>query len=314
MVEQSTVRTVVLGVVVFVALHTLVSSFATKSTASSKSKEGDGKVADEDSENLKPWLDRWDSNRIGFHLDDVNPWLVKHIDKLLSKKDTTCSNTDTTTTTTTPTSTTTTTRVFVPLCGKTVDMAYLVQQLLAADSDDGSAPQVVGVDGIRKALSEFVDEQPDLKISKTTTTTADGYETFSGPNITLLRGDFFALTEAAAGGKFDAMFDRGSLVAIDPKMRQAYLDIIGKLMAPGGKILLVSVERRGTDLEAVKKGPPFSISEGDVREMYEGLDWVESVTLLDAKDEFEDDPKARERSNFQGLDQLMQLTFLIQAK
>jgi uncharacterized membrane protein len=58
MVEQSTVRTVVLGVVVFVALHTLVSSFATKSTASSKSKEGDEKVADEDSYNLKPWLDR----------------------------------------------------------------------------------------------------------------------------------------------------------------------------------------------------------------------------------------------------------------
>jgi thiopurine S-methyltransferase len=182
-------------------------------------------------------------------------------------------------------------------------MAYLVQK---------GAAQVVGVDGIRRAFTEFVEEQPDLKISATMTTTANGFEIFRGPNVALLKGDYFELTEAAAGGKFGALFDRGSLVAIDPKVRQAYTEIVGKLMAPGGRILLVTVERRGSDVEAVKKGPPFSLSEVDIRQMYEGLDWVESVTLLDAKDEFEESLESREK--FQGLDQLMQLAFLIQAK
>ena len=57
MVEQSTVRTIVLGVVVFVTLHALVASFATKSK-SGQSKSDDESIADEESEILKPWRER----------------------------------------------------------------------------------------------------------------------------------------------------------------------------------------------------------------------------------------------------------------
>ena len=49
---------------------------------------------------------------------------------------------------------------------------------------------------------------------------------------------------------------------------------MGKLIAPGGKILLVTVEHdTGT-------GPPFAIFESDVRSLYQDQSWVESITQL----------------------------------
>jgi hypothetical protein len=46
--------------------------------------------------------------------------------------------------------------------------------------------------------------------------------------------------------------------------------------------------------------------------LYEGLDWVESVTLLSQEDQLETTPKDKER--YPDLDKLLQLVFLIQAK
>jgi len=52
------------------------------------------------------------------------------------------------------------------------------------------------------------------------------------------------------------------------------MEVMQRIMAPGGKILLVTVEHdTGT-------GPPFSIPETDVRLLYEKQDWVESVTQM----------------------------------
>ena len=301
MVEQSTIaRTVVLGIIVFVSLHVLVSSISTATTTKKSSSPSDD---DEQTENLKPWYGRWDSSRIAFHLKDVNPILIRYVDQLLSKqqpnKDDTCSNT----------------RVLLPLCGKTVDMAYLVEKGTNNNNKEKVDVEVVGVEGIRQAIEEFIEEQPQLKISKTdydTETKKQGlFETYRGLNISLLKGDFFKLTEDATSGKFDAIFDRGSLVAIDPKMRSNYIEVIGNVISPGGRILLVTVERQGRDAEAVKKGPPFSISEKQVRELFEPLDWVNSVTLLESKDEFADLSEIPQK--FAGLDHLFQLAFLIQA-
>jgi hypothetical protein len=82
--------------------------------------------------------------------------------------------------------------------------------------------------------------------------------------------------------------------------------------APGGKILLVTIERKGSDEEAVNKGPPFSLSEQMVRDLYEGEDWVEYISLLEQEDTFVKEPE--QKSRYEGLDSLIELTFLIQAK
>jgi len=44
-----------------------------------------------------------------------------------------------------------------------------------------------------------------------------------------------------APGTFDAAFDRGSLVAIDPELRERYAAALAPLVRPGGRILLVTV-------------------------------------------------------------------------
>jgi SAM-dependent methyltransferase len=151
--------------------------------------------------------------------------------------------------------------------------------------------QVVGVDGVQKALDEFVQEHSDLNIHPVSTvdtctnvdvtTNNAKYHVLKGTNIMLLRGDFFALDSSVTDGLFDAVFDRASLVAIDPSLRLEYVDTIQRLVRPGGKILLVVIERNSGDLEFDQAGPPYSISDTEVRRLYQGQSWVESITLLD---------------------------------
>src|SRR5690554_7232883 len=53
------------------------------------------------------WHERWKTNAIGSHLDAVNPLLVEFIDQLGLQKNQ---------------------RIFLPLCGKTNDIAWLLSQ------------------------------------------------------------------------------------------------------------------------------------------------------------------------------------------
>ena len=198
-------------------------------------------------------------------------------------------------------------RVLFPLCGKTVDMAYLASSF---------ACEVVGVEGIRIALEEFLQENPDLKIvdpreEKQSSIDDDGFERFTGQGITLLKGDFFELDSTKAGGTFDLIFDRGSMVAIEPKMRDSYVEIISNLLGPGGQILLVTLERKGSE-EAMKQGPPFSIPEATVQEMFGKKDWLESLTMVESSDQLERKPEDKER--YPDLDQLLENVYLIKRK
>lgn len=268
-------------------------------------------VGDESSENLQPWLERWTVKKIGFHLKDVNPVLPKYVKRVLSgTTDGSCAADHEGGV---PHTQQRRPRVFVPLCGKAVDMAYLVSDIKA---------EVVGVEGIRIALEEFAAEHPTLNIqvpettmstagSGTTTTGDVEFQRFVGDHITLLKGDYFALDASKAGGTFDVIYDRASLVAIEPKLREAYVDIQGALLQPGGRILLVVLERKGTE-EGMKKGPPFSVSESTVRQLFESKNWCESLTMLEQTDQLERNPEDRER--YPDLDQLLETVYIIQRK
>ena len=92
------------------------------------------------------------------------------------------------------------------------------------------------------------------------------------------------------------------------------MDILGKLLKPGGVILLATFDRReGTD-ESKKNGPPFSVNEKEVRRLYENLDWVESVTVIEEVNEFEKYPERKERWVSQGLLSIFEMCFVIRAK
>ncbi len=193
--------------------------------------------------------------------------------------------------------------MFVPLCGKSLDMAFFASQPSVID--------VVGVDGIQQALDEFSKEQPQLKLQPSTSID-DRFDRLVGENISLLKGDFFELDDQATCGQFDAVWDRGSMVAITPDLREKYADVLGRLISPGGKILLAALERREGEEEAKKGGPPFSLSEDDVRNIYSSKDWVESITLLEETDLIAKDPAEAERRP--GLTSFFELVILIQKK
>ena len=240
---------------------------------------------------------------LGWHQADPHKFLLKHGNQIIPSfetDDTTCQSED---------SPSNEFRIFVPLCGKTVDMAFL--------ANHASISQVVGIDGIRKALTAFAEENPNLEIQTTETTPADNandvVERFHGKNIELLRGDLFDLDDEVTNGKFDMILDRASIVAIQPNLRQKYVETMGKLVKPGGKVLLVTLDRRtGTD-ESRKAGPPFSVDEKEVRRLYENCEWVEEVTLVDEYDEFQDEG-TKARMGSQGLESLFELCFIVKAK
>ena len=123
-------------------------------------------VADECSDNLRIWSDKWTDHRIGWHLDVVHPALVDHGAALWPHQ---------------PPGTPA--RVLIPLCGKTRDMAYMAQQT--------QVEHVVGVDGIEQALLEFAQEHPHLNVQKQSKQGA--FDLYSGEKLTLLKGDFFDL-------------------------------------------------------------------------------------------------------------------------
>ena len=167
-------------------------------------------------------------------------------------------------------------RILVPLCGKSLDMSYLAKQRKVAE--------VVGVDGVRMAMEAFTRENPDLEVQPIQNGVGGSFEKWKGYSTTLLTGDFFDLDVDTAGGTFDAAWDRGALVAVDPSLREQYVDKLGELLSrPNGRILLSTYVRSNGD---TKTGPPFSIDEGEVRQLFEKRPWVESVELLDVHSAF----------------------------
>lgn len=78
-------------------------------------------------------------------------------------------------------------------------------------------------------------------------------------------GDFFQFSSSVAGS-FEAVFDRGALVAIEPALRERYARVVHSVLEHGARILLVTVEH--DPFKNGKLGPPFSISHDDVRRLF----------------------------------------------
>ncbi|CAK8674758.1 unnamed protein product [Clavelina lepadiformis] len=168
------------------------------------------------------WHKRWQNRDFTFHLPEAHPDMVKHKDKFLKPK---C-------------------RVFLPFCGKAVDLKYL--------ADDGH--DVVGCEVSNSAVLQFFEEQ-SIKFERSQHATAP-YEIFKAidEKITIYKGDFFAL-DSSIIGKFDAVWDRGAFVATDPSRRQEYIDVIYGFLNTGGKYLLQTFQYEGN-----VSATPFSTS------------------------------------------------------
>lgn len=173
------------------------------------------------------WHDKWQSNNIGFHLSNPNPLLIKHIHSLNLQPQA---------------------RIFIPLCGKSLDIHWLLEQGF----------HVTGIDLSPIAIEELISE---LKLEFTVSQVGD-LTHYHHQNIDLYVGDFFELSLGHIS-KIDATYDRAALVALPEHMREAYTQHLVQLTQTAPQ-LLISFEYD----QNLLAGPPFSVPEQEIRKYY----------------------------------------------
>jgi thiopurine S-methyltransferase len=186
------------------------------------------------------WHKRWEKNEIGFHQSAVNVLLSDHFSGLSLPQ---------------------TSRVFVPLCGKTRDIAWLLSQ----------GHRVVGVELSKLAVEElFVDLGVAPKIS-----VQGELLRYSAPGLEIFVGDIFEVSGDLLG-RVDAIYDRAALVAFPTEMRGRYGAHVAAItqLAPQ---FLICFEYD----QAVMNGPPFSIDRQKVHDVYGAHYQIEPITNRD---------------------------------
>ncbi len=189
------------------------------------------------------WHQRWQGNQIGFHLPEANPFLVKYLTALHLKQGA---------------------RIFLPLCGKTLDIAWLLAQGF----------HVAGAE-----LSEIAIEALFAQLQlKPTIKQIGEIKLYSAANIDIFVGDIFKLTPAMLGN-VSAVYDRAALVALPDEMRKQYSAHLMTLTNNAPQ-LLICFEYDQT----VHAGPPFSICAGEVLQHYQAaydINLLTSETMPD---------------------------------
>lgn len=190
------------------------------------------------------WLQRWQDGQIGFHRDTVMPLLQKHWPALQLPAGS---------------------RVFVPLCGKSLDMHWLAAQ----------GHRILGVELSPLAVQQFFAEAGLEPVRH------EGRygEHFTAGPIEIILGDAFGL-DAELLADVRGVYDRAALIALPPEMRPRYADLHARLPA-GCQDLLITLEYP----QEQKSGPPFSTGEDDVHATY-ARDWtIEALERRDILDE-----------------------------
>ncbi len=210
------------------------------------------------------WHDRWRTGQIGFHQTDVDKLLVQYWAALDAA----------------PKS-----HVFVPLCGKSLDIIWLLQRGVS----------ITGIELSAVAIESFCVEHG---IPARRRTLAD-FDVYEAAQLRLFRGDFFSLT-AELLGEVSAIYDRAALISWTPQMRAPYLAHLDSLTNVGAKTLLITMEYPQQQMQ----GPPFSIGAADVDRLYGER---HKIQQLDRRDISANEPKLRAR----GVTQVSEACYLL---
>jgi len=187
------------------------------------------------------WHERWQTGQVGFHQSAVHPFLERWWLRLGVPAGTS---------------------VYVPLCGKSLDMAWLAAR----------GHRVVGSELSAIAIRDFFAErglEPESGVQ-------DGFRRHAAGPFELLEGDALELVPAILG-PVGAAYDRAALVALPPDLRSRYAASLARLLPAGARVLLVAFEYP----QEMKGGPPFSVEAAEVRALFEPAFAVEEVERLD---------------------------------
>jgi len=186
------------------------------------------------------WHERWQQNQIGFHQDEINPYLQTYWSKLQLVQGAT---------------------VFVPLCGKSIDMLWLRAE----------GYEVLGVELSPIAVKDFFAEndlQPNVSQQ-------GSFELWEVNGLRILLGDFFQLTKDDLQD-CQAIYDRASLIALPPDMREQYASHLNQI-APPNQTLLITLEYD----QSITGGPPFAVTPAEVEHYYAEHYQLEQLAHVD---------------------------------
>ena len=208
------------------------------------------------------WLDRWRAAQIGFHQAATDRHLMAYWPNLKL-----------------PASSS----VFVPLCGKSLDLLWL----------NARGHSVAGVELSPIALESFCMEHG---IPARRRVLAD-FDVYEAERLALFRGDFFKLTRKLLGN-VSAVYDRAALISWAPPLRSAYVDHMASLTDAGTQTLLISVEYPPAQMS----GPPFPLDRAAIDELYAEH---HSIELLGSHEILDLEPRLRAR----GLTELREIAY-----
>jgi thiopurine S-methyltransferase len=213
------------------------------------------------------WHQRWRENRIGFHQQDTNPYLKAFWAEVPVKPGE---------------------PVFVPLCGKSLDIRWLQQQ----------RHPVIGVELSSIAVEAFFEENDLSPVQRR----QGPFSVYEADGIRIFCGDFFDLDAAMLDG-VKAVYDRASLIALPPDMRPVFVEHLTGLLPAAIPLLLITLEYPHQEMS----GPPFSVADSEVQALFSPA-W--SLRELHKVDVLADEPRYRER----GLSSLIETIYLLQRR
>lgn len=191
------------------------------------------------------WLKRWETGETGWHQNHAEPALMRFAPA------------------------TTPSQVLVPLCGKSLDLKWLI--------DFGY--EVTGVELSPLAIESFFQEhkitftKSELKVENSQPITL-----YQGPKIKIFCGDFFEIP-LQHFGKIDWVYDRAALIALPPKKRSLYIHKIKEILSLNTptfaqEILQILMERSPLD----ENGPPYCVTVDELKKHYEDRFNIEVLT------------------------------------
>lgn len=164
------------------------------------------------------WLQSWRDQQTDFHQEAVNPLLTRFWPSLKLPRGS---------------------RVFVPLCGKSLDMLWLARQEY----------KVIGVELSPIAVRDFFREN-GLQPSKRK---MGEFTLWEAGAIGILCGDYFSLNKSDLGA-IDTVYDRAALTALPEDTRRLYVAHLKRIVPQTAEVFLLTIEDAEED-ETLKQAP-----------------------------------------------------------
>lgn len=188
------------------------------------------------------WHRKWERNDIAFHQREANPLLAIYFRNLALPAGS---------------------RVFLPLCGKTLDIHWLLSQ----------GYRVAGAE-----LSGIAVEQLFADLGAQPSMTAIGeVSRYSSTNIDIFVGDIFDLSRGVLG-HIDAIYDRAALVALPAPLQARYAAHLIEITDRAPQLLITYDYD-----QSLVEGPPFAVSHDEVGRHYRQSYDLQRLASADVK-------------------------------